>query len=513
MPELHENLANVDEETFFSATDVATGNRINQVAVLRLRNNPDWIIAFFQPQDIFLSVVQQQSVISAVLVIIISVIVAGVAVFISQVFSRPITHLTEVAQMVASGDLTARAPVESEDELGILASTFNSMTKQMNELVSNLEDQVSERTKDLEIRATQLQAASEIARDATSESELETMLDRAVNLTRSRFSLNFVGIHLIGARKENIYLRAGTSAKGNEQITNTRSNPIGGQSFISKVATSAEPLNITGEAIDEIPRGEIRFADSRSWLALALRVGQETLGVMEFQSIQENAFGENEITLLQTLADQLANAIQKTELRQEVERALQEVESAYGQFTQTGWNEYSLGKERISGYSFDQRETRRVNMQSEEAARAWLQDEVIISRKEDDGSSGLAVPMKVRGETIGVLNLEFDKDEVPQESEELIIEVANRLGLVFENARLLDTTRERVERERLLADVSGRFRENLNVDDILKSAVEEIGKKFNINEVEIRLGMGSGSGSIAHELNEPQVLSTENDKS
>lgn len=493
---------------FFDAEDVATGNRRLQAVVLAFEES-EWLLVFFQPEDVFLAPADAQTNLLLIISIITALIVVAASFWLAQLLSTPIVELTSVAAQVSEGNLDIKANVSGSDEISILATTFNSMTDQMGTLISGLEDQVSERTKALQERAGQLQAATEIARDATSELELETLLDRAVNLTRSRFSLNFVGIHLFGIRKENIYLRAGVSNKGKELTGNTRRISVRGDALIAQVASSGEPLNIFGDAIQQTQKGEIKFADSRSWLGLAMRVGQDIIGVMEFQSIQEDAFQENEITLLQTLADQLANAIQKNELRQEIEQALKDAEAAYGQFTEKGWDEYSLGKDRTTGYSFDQRETTSVKGQSKEATRAWQLNEVVTSAREDDDSSGLAVPMKVRGKTIGVLNLEFDKAEVPQESEEFIVEVANRLGLVFENARLLDTTRERVERERLLADVTSNFRENLNIDEILKSAVEAIGKKFDIDAVEIRLG--DGTSSAVKEKNNSEISSAEND--
>ena len=72
---------------------------------------------------------------------------------------------------VAKGNLDARAKITSKDEIGLLGETFNNMTDQLNNTLTNLEQQVSERTQDIQKRATKLQISAEIARDATIEPE------------------------------------------------------------------------------------------------------------------------------------------------------------------------------------------------------------------------------------------------------------------------------------------------------------------------------------------------------
>jgi GAF domain-containing protein/HAMP domain-containing protein len=489
---------------FFEATDVATGERILQVVAVEFED-PPWLLVFFQPEDIFLAPAIAQTQLSVILIVVIAAVMVAVGVGLAQILSNPILELTSVAEKIAGGDITAQSDIPGTDEIATLSSTFNSMTSQMRDLVSSLEDQVAERTQDLEKRAIQLQAAAEIARDATAEPELGNLLNRAVNLTRSRFDLNYVGVYLMDVRKENVYLRAGTGDFGEKMLKKRQRIDIKSQAAVGAAARSGEPQIISAAHLAENPDQEGILPDTQSQLVLALRVGEEILGTIEFQSAEEDAFGENEIALLQTLADQLANATQKTSLRTEVEETLRELESAYGQFTRSAWQNMSQSESRSDGYRFDQRSVEKTSDHSKEAIQAWEQNKVVTVNGKSDGSSALAVPMKIRGEVIGVLNLQFDNNIVPSESQALIEELANRLGLVMENARLLETAQRRVEREQLLAEVTVRMRETLDIDEILKTAVQEIGEKFGINDAEIRLGVDSLPSIETAMLSSPEV--------
>ncbi len=98
---------------------------------------------------------------------------------------RPVRTLTQVTSAVAAGDLTQVAPIESEDEIGLLARSFNSMTNQVRDLVGDLEERVTKRTQDLEKRAIQLQVTAEVAQEAASIHDLNQLLTHTVNLISS----------------------------------------------------------------------------------------------------------------------------------------------------------------------------------------------------------------------------------------------------------------------------------------------------------------------------------------
>jgi signal transduction histidine kinase len=115
-----------------------------QLAVSPLSTQP-WRIVFAQPRDVFLASLMTQARILVWLALGLMAAVAGAALLVARWLAGPIVHLTAVAAQVSHGDFTARAVVETRDEIGALAATFNSMTGQVRELVHSLEQRVVER--------------------------------------------------------------------------------------------------------------------------------------------------------------------------------------------------------------------------------------------------------------------------------------------------------------------------------------------------------------------------------
>jgi hypothetical protein len=109
----------------------------------------------------------------------------------------------------------------------------------------------------------------------------------------------------------------------------------------------------------------------------------------------------------------------------------------------------------------------------------------------------LAVPVKLRDQVVGVLNLSFEGPDVPSETVSLVEEVANRLALALENARLLDETRQRGQRDRLIADITSQVRASMDVERILQTAVRGLGAALGTERAFIRLGGMTGRVSAS----------------
>ncbi|NIN93758.1 MAG: HAMP domain-containing protein, partial [Anaerolineae bacterium] len=90
--------------------------------------------------------VEAQRRIAVLMVILIAGTVVVAAVGMGQLLTGPVTRLIAAAEQIIGGDLTAQAHVESGDEIGMLAMTFNRMTTQLRDLISSLEQEVAKRT-------------------------------------------------------------------------------------------------------------------------------------------------------------------------------------------------------------------------------------------------------------------------------------------------------------------------------------------------------------------------------
>ena len=135
--------------------------------------NLNWRVVVFQDQAEALRPVQTQTRNLLLLTLGITIIAVIAAIGLAQAISGPIVRLKAVAEKVASGDLSAQAQVETGDETGALATTFNTMTARLRELIDTLEERVAERTRNLEL-------AADVGRSVSQVRNLDVMLKDAM---------------------------------------------------------------------------------------------------------------------------------------------------------------------------------------------------------------------------------------------------------------------------------------------------------------------------------------------
>jgi putative methionine-R-sulfoxide reductase with GAF domain len=315
LPALKQNLANAADQPYFAVEDAAVSGRTNQAAVTTLRTQP-WLVSFFQPQDVFLAPVEAQERSAALVVVVMTLVVVAAALGVAQLLAGPIIRLTAVAASVTAGDLTAQARVESSDEIGTLATTFNSMTKQLRELISGLEQRVAERTRGL-------QAAAEVSRATTSVLDPNELLRQTVDLVRERFDLYYVGLFLLDEERRFAVLHAGTGEAGQKMLARGHRLKVGGISMVGWCTANAQARIALDVGEEAVRFDNPLLPDTHSEMALPLISRGQVIGALDVQSTKEAAFDEADIAVMQTMADQLANAIENARLFEETQRLAQ----------------------------------------------------------------------------------------------------------------------------------------------------------------------------------------------
>jgi PAS domain S-box-containing protein len=173
---------------------------------------------------------------------------------------------------------------------------------------------------DLERHALQLQTAAEVSRAASSVLDPDELIQQVVNLIRERFDLYYAGLFLVdeegsaGEPGKWAVLRAGTGEAGQQMIARGHKLEIGGASMIGTCVANKQ-ARIALDVGEEAVRFENPFLpETRSELALPLVSRGKAIGALTIQSTQEAAFSDEDIAVLQTMADQLANAIANARL-------------------------------------------------------------------------------------------------------------------------------------------------------------------------------------------------------
>ncbi len=403
----------------------------------------------------------------------------AIVLVISRSISNPIVNLAKKAVLLAQGDLSARVITQQNDEIGTLANTFNSLGVELQTLVQTLEQKVVDRTEDLQKQANRLRLAAEVARDSTTSQDLDELLTRSAQLVMDRFGFYHTGVFLVDPQREYAVLRASPTAAGQEMLRREHRLKIGQVGIVGYVAATGEPRVALDTGQDVVYFNNPLLPNTRSELALPLVVNNQIIGVLDVQSEQPEAFTQEDIATLQIMADQLALAIQKAQFADELQRNLQELEFAYQRFTLSSWRELAEENEKRAGYHYDGVQIAPVKEPNKESLLAIRQKQTIIRKENLDNNAKktiLAIPVKVREQVIGAINLSFSSDELPQDTVKLVEDISNRLAMSLENARLYSETQRLAESERLAGEISNRIGSSINVETILRTTVQELSR-------------------------------------
>jgi len=439
-----------------------------------------------------LSYVVANSVGSLLGSIILSLFVIASAIaavtFSARSIVQPITSLAQTTESFAAGKLSARAPVDRIDEIGALARSYNLMAGQLQEVIGGLEQRVNERTQDLESQTARLRMAAEVARDAASIRDLGELLERSAELIQNRFGFYHAGIFLLDNEREYAVLVASPGEAGKQMLAQNHKLRVGEVGIVGQVAATGEPRVTLATDVDAVHFNNAYLPNTRSEMALPLKAENIAIGVLDIQSDQPEAFNSDDVAIMQIMADQLATSIERTRLLEEVERSFKELESAYGQYTRENWKKLSENiQSGNKGYRFDNVRMETITDLSDLEKRAFESGTTISSNgQSNDHETVVAVPVKLRGQTIGVINLKL-KENYAEDTISTIELASERLGSALESARLYEEARLRADREQSIAQVTSAISASTNYEEILQTTVREIGSSLRDTEVTIQI--------------------------
>ena len=383
-----------------------------------------------------------------------------------------------------------------------LRSTQQELTtrnEEMKRFAVGLENTIASRTAELdtansrnERRAKQFEAITKISKVISQAQNLDTLLPQITELISQQFDFYHTGVFLLDSNSEYAVLIAANSAGGKKMLARNHKLKIGQTGIVGYVAGTGLPRIALDTGADAIYFNNPDLPETRSELALPLlRKGNEVIGVLDVQSKEQNAFSQEDVRTLSTLADQVSIAIENAQLFEEQQRILLETQAIYSRDLREGWVRFTRSQN-ISGI---QRRNLKSNLLPEpvdlpgtvEAMRSGS-----TYRKTDaDGSTVLTVPIKLREQTVGVLNIKSTGSQNWTEDEvDIMSAIVERAALSIENARLLEESRLIAEREHAIGDISSKIGSGTQIEDILKTAIRELGSHISGTQVTVEIGGG-----------------------
>lgn len=398
---------------------------------------------------------------------------------------KPIQELADVAGRIGAGQWDVPIPKTQIDEISLLANTISDMRDQLSESFQELEKRVAERTVDLEHRALQLQTSAEVVRAIASVRDLDDLLTGITRLISARFGFYHVGVFLTDNANQQVVLRAANSQGGQRMLARSHKLEIGQRGIVGTAAGTLEPHIAMDVDQDMVFYRNPDLPETRSEMALPLISGGNLLGVLDIQSKAEAAFVEEDIAVLQTLADQIAIAIENAQLFTENQQALEAIQRAYDVSSQEAWQRMlrtqpELGyRATTTGDPFTVRGEWAAEMQEARKTGEIVQP--------DDTT--IALPIKIREQVTGVVKLrkpeeagQWTYDEI-----DLMKTLCDRLSTAMESARLYEETRRRAERERLTSEITAKMRASNDPRIILQTAAKELRQALRADRAQLLL--------------------------
>jgi GAF domain-containing protein len=360
-------------------------------------------------------------------------------------------------------------------------------------------DQLEHVARNSQRTAILLEASANIGQNVSQMLELDDLLKRSVEVVRDRFAFYHVQIFLVDEAQEYAYLQASTGRVGEQMLARGHRLRIDSNSVIGRVSISGEPIIARdtdrdgGHAFNEL------LPDTRSELAIPIKDGDGIIGALDVQSRVANAFTANEIRILSVIANQLATAIRNARLFEkqshslrenkrlfiESETALRENQRLNRQLTRQAWTDYLKTDRRITGVTLAGQDfSNRANWTAKMLEAAQKRRPI---KFEEDGIHKVAVPIELRGEVVGAIEMETANTD-DEETIDMIQAISQRLAVSLDNARLFEETQETTAQEQRVGELVSRYQSANTVDDLLQITLEGLIETLGADSGIIRLG-------------------------
>jgi GAF domain-containing protein len=347
-----------------------------------------------------------------------------------------------------------------------LQKSFNKqkeLAEEVQQERTSLENHVYQRTEALERRLIQIRTSVEINRAISTMLDPQTLLQDVTNLVQVRNDLYYAGVFLLDDTKTYAVLKAGTGEAGQKMLKAGHKLLVGGSSMIGWTIANREARIALDVGAEAVRFNNPNLPQTRSELALPIITADRPLGAMTIQSIYPNAFDENDILVFQSIADSLGIALETARLFQQTQQDLDEIRSLNRQYLTQAWNEITAVQNNLE-YVYEN-----------------------PNQGNNSDTNQIQIPITLREQTIGKINLETGVTKLKEDDLALVEAIITQTALALESARLLEETRRHAAQEEKINELTAQFSSAINIEEILKSAIQELGQLPLVDEVSVHL--------------------------
>ncbi len=394
----------------------------------------------------------------------------------SIILNLLITRLNLAAKRAEENE---KAQIEAYEQLRILQASLEQRVQDRTAELTMRGSELEQINTQVHRRALQFEALAQVTQTIISVHDLQQLLPRIATVISENFNFYHVGVFLLDEANEYAVLSATSSAGGQKMLERKHRLKVGEQGIVGNVTLTGKPRIAMDVGVDAVFFDNPELSETHSEMALPLKNEDRIIGALDVQSTESGAFTDEDVQMLSLLANQVSLAIANARLFDETRRALTESQAISRQVTREAWGKLPA-EQNLIGYRYN-------------LAGATPLDQLVPLTDEmpskNNGkpkeSNRVAVPIELRGETIGMLVVQSPSREMNQDQMDLIKAVAERVAISAENARLFDETTRRAERERLVSDITGKIRSVNDPQAMMQIAMDELRNALGASRVEI----------------------------
>jgi GAF domain-containing protein len=347
-----------------------------------------------------------------------------------------------------------------------------------------------------------LRASALIGQNMSEMLDLEQLLPRAVDIIRDRFGFYHVQVFTIDEDENYAHLAASTGDVGQQMLARQHRLPVNTESVVGRSIRARETIIARNTDRDSGHSYNELLPHTRSELAIPLLDGQMVIGVLDVQSTQIDVFNETELQALRVIASQLATAIrnarlfarQERNLREnkrlfiESETSLREIQRLNRQLTRQAWEDYLSTERRISGVTLSGQAFNNQAEWTDLMQEAGQRRRTIIKDDDETGTRRIALPLELRGEVVGAVEMETAGSEDAEEISNMIQAISQRLAVSLDNARLFEETNEATAQEQRVSEIVSEYQSADDIDELLRITLSGLAETLGAESGTIRLG-------------------------